>query len=278
MFKDVMVHLDGSEEDEFRLRHAEAITAGGGQGRIIGLYTNCLPEYAYVLAIQSGLAPMEPIIELEERARKTGDRAVASLTERCKRIAVQTEICRVEVMPSEMPTLCVSKARCADAFVATAPYQREDLPIWDELVEAVMFEAGQGLYLVPRGAGAKPLKSAIVAWRNTRESARALTAALPFLKSATRTRIVIVDAPAATKEQAKDLVAHLARHGIKADVGAIETGGKAVSDALLNEAHAISADLIVMGAYGHSRLREWILGGATREMIEKSDLPILMAH
>jgi nucleotide-binding universal stress UspA family protein len=277
MFKDVMVHLDGTGEDEFRLRHAEVIAAGG-QSRIIGLYTNCLPEYAYVLAIQSGLAPMEPITELEDRVRNMADRAVASLTERCKRMAAQTEICRVDAMPSEMPTLCVSKARCADIFVATALYQREELPIWDELVEAVMFEAGQGMYLVPRGAAAKPLRSVLVAWRDTRESARALAAALPFLKSATQTRIVMADAPAATKEQAKDLVAHLARHGIKADIAAIETGGKPVSDALLNEAHRMGADLIVMGAYGHSRLREWVLGGVTREMIEKSDLPILVAH
>ncbi len=277
MFKDVMVHLDGSEEDEFRLRHAEAIAAGG-QSRIIGLYTNSLPEYAYVLAIQSGLAPMAPIIQLEERVRETGDRAISSLTERCKRISAPTEICRVEERASEVSTLCVSKARCADLFVATAPYQREELPIWDELAEAVMFEAGQGIYFVPRGAGARPVRSVLVAWRDTRESARALAVALPFLKAATRTRIVIADAPAATQEQAKDLVAHLARHGIKADVAAIETGGKAVSDALLNEAHGMGADLIVMGAYGHSRFRERILGGVTREMIEKSDLPILMAH
>ncbi len=278
MFKDVIVHLDGSEEDEFRLRHAEALAGGGGRGRIIGLYTNSLPEYAYVLAIQSGLAPMEPIFELEEKVRKTGDRAFASLTERCKRIAVPTEICRVEVVPSEMPTVCVAKARCADVFVATAPYQREDVAIWDELVEAVMFEAGQGLYLVPRGAAARPATSVLVAWRDTRELARALASALPLLKTAARTRIVMADEPAATKGQAKDLVAHLAQHGIKADVGAVETGGKPVSGALLKEAHAIGADLIVMGAYGHSRLREWVLGGVTREMIEKSDLPILMAH
>ena len=143
MLKDVMVHLDGSEEDEFRLRHAEAIAAGG-QTRIIGLYTNTLPEYAYVMAIQSGLAPMEPVVELAERVRKTGDRAVAALTERCKGLAVPTEICRIEALPSEMPRLCVSKARCADLFVATAPYQREDLPIWDELIESVMFRVGAG--------------------------------------------------------------------------------------------------------------------------------------
>lgn len=277
MFKDVMVHLDGGEEDEFRLRHAEAIAAGG-QSRIIGLYTNRMPEYAYVLAIQSGLAPMEPINELDERVREAGDRAVASLTERCKRISVPTEICRVEEPASEMSACCVAKARCSDLFVATAPYQRGELPIWDELVESVMFEGGQGLYLVPRGPGARPVRSVLVAWRNTRESARALAAALPFLKAATQTRIIMVDAPVPTKEQAKDLVKHLGRHGIKAEIAAIEMENVVVSEALLNEAHKMGADLIVMGAYGHSRLREWILGGTTREMIEKSDLPLLMAH
>jgi nucleotide-binding universal stress UspA family protein len=277
MFKDVMVHLDGSEEDEFRLRHAEAVAAGGPT-RIIGLYTNTLPEYAYVLAIQSGLAPMEPVIELAERVRTTGDRAVAALTERCKRIAVPTEICRVEAMPSEMPKLCVSKARCADLFVATAPYQREDLPIWDELIESVMFEGGQALYLVPRSATARPIEKILVAWRNTRESTRAVAEAIPLMKAAARTRLVIVEPKMADDEQPVDVVAHLKRHGIKVDVAKFETHESAVSDTLLSEAANMSADLIVMGAYGHSRFREWILGGVTREMIEKSKLPIVMAH
>ncbi len=277
MLKDVMVHLDGSEEDEFRLRHAEAIAAGG-QTRIIGLYTNTLPEYAYVMAIQSGLAPMEPVVELAERVRKTGDRAVAALTERCKGLAVPTEICRIEALPSEMPRLCVSKARCADLFVATAPYQREDLPIWDELIESVMFESGQALYLVPRSAAARPIEKIIVAWRNTRESTRAIAEAIPLMKAAARTQLVIVEPKSAEDEQPMDVVAHLKRHGIKVDVAKFEMGDGAVSDTLLNEARDMGADLIVMGAYGHSRFREWVLGGVTREMIEKSKLPILMAH
>jgi nucleotide-binding universal stress UspA family protein len=278
MFKDIMVHLDGSEEDEFRLRHAEAI-AVKGQSHIIGLYTNNLPEYAYVLAIQSGLAPMEPVVELAEQVRRKGDRCVAGLTERCKRIAVETQICRLEALPSEMLELCVAKARCADLFVATAPYRHDELPIWDELIEAVMFDAGQGIYLIPSGAPARPIGNILVAWRDTRESARAVAVALPFLKVAARVRIVMADAAEATRDQqAKDLIAHLARHDIKAEVSAIETAGKAVSDVLLREAHRAGADLIVMGSYGHSRFREWILGGATREMIEKADLPMLMVH
>lgn len=278
MFKDVMVHLDGSEEDEFRLRHAEALAAGG-QGHIVGLYTNCLPEYAYVLAIQSGLAPMEPVVELAERVRKTGDRAVAGFAERCKGLAVPTEIFRIEALPSEMPRLCVSKARYADLFVATAPYQREDLPIWDELIESVMFESGHALYLVPRSAAARPIEKILVAWRNTRESARAIAEALPLMKAAARTRLVIVEPKlTAEDEPPTDVVAHLKRHGIKVDVAKFEMGDSAVSDTLLKEAAEMGADLIVMGAYGHSRFREWVLGGVTREMIEKSKLPLLMAH
>ena len=98
------------------------------------------------------------------------------------------------------------------------------------------------------------------------------------MKAAARTQLVIVEPKSAEDEQPMDVVAHLKRHGIKVDVAKFEMGDGAVSDTLLNEARDMGADLIVMGAYGHSRFREWVLGGVTREMIEKSKLPILMAH
>jgi nucleotide-binding universal stress UspA family protein len=75
-----------------------------------------------------------------------------------------------------------------------------------------------------------------------------------------------------------DVAAHLDRHGISVEIHAVASGDATIAQALLGEAHKMAADLIVMGAYGHSRLREYFLGGATRDMLKTSDIPILMAH
>jgi nucleotide-binding universal stress UspA family protein len=80
------------------------------------------------------------------------------------------------------------------------------------------------------------------------------------------------------ESQAVDIAAHLDRHGANVEISAIDANGGTVGAVLLDEARRMSADLIVMGAYGHSRFREWILGGVTREMIAQSDTQILLAH
>jgi nucleotide-binding universal stress UspA family protein len=105
---------------------------------------------------------------------------------------------------------------------------------------------------------------------------------MPFLQSAGEAEIVTVEGtrqkPASSGYEATDIAAHLDRHGVKVTVHAVGKGKKSVAEALLAGARQGSADLIVMGAYGHSRWREWIMGGTTREMLAMSEVPILMAH
>jgi nucleotide-binding universal stress UspA family protein len=122
------------------------------------------------------------------------------------------------------------------------------------------------------------VRNVVIAWKDTRESARAISEAMPFLTSAANARIVTVDAERCPGDAAIDIAAHLDRQGVKVEITPIESAERTVAEILLDEAHKMSADLIVMGAYGHSRVREWILGGATREMLETSDVPMLMAH
>jgi nucleotide-binding universal stress UspA family protein len=280
VFKDLIVHLDGTEEDSIRLTQAEAI-ARRFEAHLTGLYTNPLPEYAYVLAIQSTLAPMGPVLAFDQQVRKQGDVAVTRLKERFKQIVVENDVRRIDAGVSLLPGLCASAARWSDLFVATAPYRGETSAGWDALVEAVLFGSGQAIYLVPeqfRGSGA--VRNILVAWRDTRESARALAEAMPFLRVATNVRLVTVDAAGESDEREDpiNLTAHLGRHGAKAEVRSIEAGRRPVSEILLSEASKMAADLVVMGAYGHSRFREWTLGGTTREIIARADVPILIAH
>ncbi|MGO8799288.1 MAG: universal stress protein [Roseiarcus sp.] len=278
MFKDLMVHLDGSDEDEVRLAHAESIAVRFG-AHLTGLYANALPEYAAAFAGEPGFSAMQAVVELEEQARVEGENVLARLKERFRRIDAPNEVRRLAAQASDIPRLGVSEARWADLFVASAPYRGGDTAVADNLLEAALFGAGHAVYVVPPGAKAREETYAVVvAWEDTRESARAAAEALPFLKRATNTRIVTVDGEGGEGEAAVDIAAHLDRHGVNVEVLAIEAGDRTVAQALMDEARKSSADLIVMGAYGHSRFREWILGGATREMLATSEIPILMAH
>jgi nucleotide-binding universal stress UspA family protein len=278
MFKDLMVHLDGTDEDEVRLAHAESIAVRFG-AHLTGLYANPLPEYAAAFAGEPGFTAMEAVVELEEQARKEGELVLARLKERFARVDAPNEVRRLAAQASEIPRLGASEARWADLFVVSAPYRSSDAAVGDDLLEAVLFGAGHAVYAVPPRAKVRDETYAVVvAWEDTRESARAVAEALPFLTRATNTRIVMVDGENGAGDAAIDIAAHLDRHGVNVEVVAIEAAERTVAQALLDEARKMSADLIVMGAYGHSRFREWILGGATREMLETSEVPILMAH
>jgi nucleotide-binding universal stress UspA family protein len=278
MFKDLMVHLDGTDEDEVRLAHAESIAVTFG-AHLTGLYANALPEYAAAFAGEPGFTAMEAVVELEEQARSAGELVLARLKERFARVDAPNEVRRLAAQASEIPGLGVSEARWADLFVASAPYRSSDSAVGDDLLEAALFGAGHAVYAVPPGAKTRSETYAVVvAWEDTRESARAVAEAMPFLTRATKTRIVMVDGESDSGEAAIDIAAHLDRHGVNVEIVAIQAGERTVAQALIDEARKMSADLIVMGAYGHSRFREWVLGGATREMLETAEVPILMAH
>jgi nucleotide-binding universal stress UspA family protein len=279
MLKDILVHLDGSAEDDIRLAHAEKLASYLCGPHLSGLYTNPLPEYAYVLAVQSGLAPMEPILEAEAQLRKAGDVAVATLTQKLAKIAIPTTIRRLDVGASRLVARGVAEARWSDLFVASVPYRHEPILYWDQLVEAVMFESGHGIYLVPAASKAPPqLDNVLIAWSATREAARAIAEALPLLKAARIVRLVTIDPEEDATPETSRIVEHFAHHGVKVEVITLAAAQKSIPDILLRESESLKAGLIVMGAYGHSRLREWILGGVTRDIIERSDIPLFLAH
>jgi nucleotide-binding universal stress UspA family protein len=278
MFKDLMVQLDGTEEDEIRLAHAESIAARF-QAHLTGLSSNPIPEYRSAFVGEPGYLVAETVIELEERVRAEADVALARLKDRFTRIGVPSEVRNIVDFASEVPGLVTSEARWADLFVASAPYRNSDSFVADRIFEAVLFGAGHAIYVVPpKGRVRGDLRNVIVAWKDTRESARGVAEALPFLRASTGTRIVTVDAEGERGEAAIDIAGHLDRHGVNVEITALEAGNRTVAEVLVDEARKMSADLIVMGAYGHSRFREWILGGATREMLETSDVPMLIAH
>jgi nucleotide-binding universal stress UspA family protein len=143
----------------------------------------------------------------------------------------------------------------------------------DSMLEAVLFDAGRPVLLTPPEAPASVLDTGLVAWAGGREELRAITAALPILAKMRR-----VEIRNGGDTNMDDLIAYLGRHGITANAARLPQGDRHVADALLAEARAISASLLVMGAYHHSRTREAVFGGTTRQIISHVELPVLLAH
>lgn len=178
--------------------------------------------------------------------------------------------------------LVAERARFADLVVLPRPYG-EGRGIEDEaVIEAALFEGHAPVLVVP-GTGLQESmgRRIVVAWNESAEALSAVRKAMPLLARADEVDIAIIDPPSHGPDRSDPggrLSQMIARHGVRAEVSVLAKTMPRVSDVLRRHATDRNADLVVMGAYGHSRFREAILGGATRNMLESSELPLLLAH
>jgi nucleotide-binding universal stress UspA family protein len=275
-YSDIITHLDATPADEIRLSHAEAIATLFG-AHLTGVYTNMLPQ-AIAYSPEAGAAA---IVEMEQRLRQHGATKAKMLAERLTRLGVPSELRKIEGLPHLLRAAVAREARWADLFVASCSRETDDRQ-WGSMIESVLFESGHGVYLIPPGLRSRgTMRTILIGWSDVREAARAVAEAMPLLRIATAVHLVGVKEytnEAAALATLSDIAAHLTRHGVITSINVAPASGKSVASVLLDQAHRVSADLIVTGAYGHSRVREWLLGGATRELLERSDIPLLMAH
>jgi nucleotide-binding universal stress UspA family protein len=178
--------------------------------------------------------------------------------------------------------LVAHRTRFSDLVVLPRPYGEGRGYDCEAIVEAAMFDGDVPVLIQPDGKDfPEDVKTVLVAWNESTEALRAVRAALPFLQQAESVNIAIVDPPQHGPERSDPggaLSQWLNRHGVRAEVSVLSKTMPRVCDVLTRHARDISADMIVMGAYGHSRFRESILGGATRSMLEVAEVPVLMAH
>jgi nucleotide-binding universal stress UspA family protein len=275
MIKDVMVHLDGTAADEVRLAAGNDI-ADVFHSHIVGLFLNVLPV---LIVPEDGIGSMQSA-ELLNQARTAGDKAEEKLSQRLTRLQKPVELRRFDILNDTAGDVAAREARTADAFVALRPNGASRGA--EDLVEGVLFGSGRHVWLLPTRKSAKAaFDRMLVAWNGSRESARALAEALPYLHKAKEAVVVVIDETSATEGQAivgKDAINHLRHHGITAVLHRAIVRDNDIAATLIAEARRLKSDLIVMGGYGHSRLREWLLGGATYKLLHKSPVPLLIAH
>jgi nucleotide-binding universal stress UspA family protein len=278
-YRTLLVALDGGPRTVARVALA-AHLASTFEGHLVGVAATGLPDV--VVSINSNVPDSVECIRLSaDLLRRRAEAAADAFSRQAQAAGVASHEARV--VEAEPLDAVVRLAVGADLVVVgqTDPRARVD-GVAADFPQQVILHAGVPVLVVPyAGSYAAIGPRVLVAWKDTRECARALRDALPMLRRATAVVLVEIGEPgadgAADAEAREATVAFLSRHGIAAETR-FEPRSVGAADALLSLASDLSADLLVMGAYGHSRMTEWVLGGATREILARMTLPVLMAH
>ena len=272
--KDLLVHVDTGKEAEATLDAAIALAAAH-DSHLVGLGVSPpldIPTYA------AGNLPSSVFAVLEERESERLAEAKKTFQTKMRQ-AGRTERGEWRLDHGAPDTIMGLHARYADlAIVAQSNPEREERRFID-LPEDLVLSAGRPVLIVPYVGAPNPIgKSVIVAWNASREAARAVADAMPLLEQAETVEIIVAGTASDGDLPGADIGAHLARHGIDVEVYRAAADDIDVGDVLLNRASERGADLIVMGGYGRSRLRELVLGGVTRHILEHMTVPALMSH
>ena len=208
--------------------------------------------------------------------------AEAAARERLERSGIAWEVTGAVAQVGALNQIISRRAALTDLAVLPKPYggtrSGEDVAI----VEAALFATRTPVAILPEGQDTFAAPSRVVlAWNQSAESLAAIRAGLPILQNAASVNIAIIDPPTHDLDRSDPgglLAELLTRHGVHCDISVLAKTMPRISDVLLRHIQDQNAEMIVMGAYGHSRFREAILGGATRNMLEESPIPIFMAH
>ena len=277
VLSDIAVYVDGSEATKARVGFAVALAKEHG-AHLIGIAfapTALLPLYG----ADVGFADMTEVLE---SVKTQSANALEAFKTRAKAEGVSAEARLMQGMSEEFPHDFAHAACHVDLAILGQPRDGDPLIGQYALVERCLFASGRPVIIVPAAPEKLALKGTIVAaWDGSAEAARAINDALTFLKPAARV-VLLVGVTAEQEEehtpQTDDMIAHLKRHSILAEVVQVKASEGDVGRLLLSSAKTLGADLMVMGAFHHSRWREFILGGVTLAVLEEATIPLFMAH
>jgi nucleotide-binding universal stress UspA family protein len=234
-----------------------------------------------------GFMPDAAMSDVYQRLRTKAEDNVARLRAKLEPEPLSSEVRAVEALFVEPYRMAANCAHAADlVVVAGGGRDNTEAKITHAYFASLLLESGRPVLVVPSHCDvALPPRHVVVGWRPSREAARALHDGLPLLTIAETVDVVIVETAGVEAGDDEDLpgtdiVEHLARHGIAANrvVREREPRDQSVGSVLLEHAQQSQAQLIIVGGYGHSRLREWAVGGVTRELLSDATLPVLYSH
>ena len=270
--KSILLHL--SQDSRNAARTAAALGLAETHGaHVTALYTMSPPQLpAYVM----GYVPPDLLQKYVDDARAEAAAEQVRFAAAAKARGIATEWRLEEGQPHD---ILARQARYADLVVIGQPEEDNQAPATADLPDELTLTSGRPVLTIPyAGEFDRIGRKILVAWNGSREGARAVHDALPLLKAADEVVVYGVNVSTADHLPGADIAQSLARHGVSVRVEHSVARDISVGDALLGALSDEGADLLVMGAYGHSRVRELALGGATRQVLRHMTAPVLMSH
>ncbi|MBZ0127612.1 MAG: universal stress protein [Rhodobacteraceae bacterium] len=276
-YKSVMTVWDGRDESRAALDMAVALVrAQSGHLSVLCLGIDRIqPGLYYAGATPAIMTENIEIARDEAKASEASLRAIldgSDINWSCR--AMVTQISGISHVVGQM-------ARFNDLVVLAQPYGGNTGEEAATVLESAMFQGHAPVLVCPPAGGKIDGKRIVIAWNQSAEAMAAIKAALPLIRKADAVNIAIIDPGAHDEDQADpgaELSTMLARHGAKVTVSVLAKTVPRIAEVLQRHVSDTDSDLLVMGAYGHSRFRESIIGGATRDMLEDVTVPVLMAH
>lgn len=270
--KTILVHLSNDERHSARLEVAVAL-AQKFHAFLDILYI--ATPVTMPAAMTGRGASFAFIAEATAIAHEKADQIEEEVRQACRNVSYSWTI-----EEGDHLELLAARALYADLAIVTQshPAHLEDL-VRLHIPDQLPMQATCPTLVLPwEGWTERPGRSMLIAWKGTRESSRSVRNALPLLQAAERVTILTIDAPDHTADSSRELSVFLARHGIATDHQSNIHDGNDIGEIILNTGHDLGCDSIVMGAYGHSRLRELVLGGTTRYVLGHMQVPVIMSH
>lgn len=278
-FKDILAVAISLDADKPALKAAALLSAqfeAHAAALVLGVHVGS--DYAEPIASLSDV-----LEDLARGARNAAAREHARIAEWLQRRHKNFETRSLVIEDALLKREVLAHARRADLTIMSRPKAGAHEEAHEHVFEAVLFGSGRPVLLAPPGwEGDSLTDRVLIAWNATREAARAVADAMPLLAKARDVVIATIDAVPSDgghgPAPGKDLAVHLERHGVNVRVNNIDGMGRTEAGALMDEAAALDASLIVMGGYGHARAQEWLLGGTTRELTQYARTPLFLSH
>ena len=284
MMKTILLPFRSDEPPRTAMELAHSV-AGRFGSYVEGLYVRQPPP---IVSGEGITIPGELLTELGEEARRVAERT----GEHFRRFMSDKGLPLGDVTsPADRPSagwrdmegiegrIVGEYARLFDLIVvgcaAATPQSTVDR---DTVCEAALFDSGRPVLVASTELPATLGETVVVAWNGSTETARTISFGMPFLSGAKKVVVLTVEGGTVPGPGPDQVAEHLVRNGIKAEAKTVQTQGRSVGEAILAECHEVGADLLLKGAFTHSRLRQLIFGGATSHILANAHLPVLMAH
>lgn len=272
-YKTILTYLDGDDGSESQIKIAAELT-------------HCFNAHLTIAAL--GYHPEIPptalpggigeVMDIRQQSENQADARVQHAKDLMQQNSIEGKAVRLVSAHTGLSKAFGNLARFADLVVLRKP---SDL-VLDQaavsLIEGSLFDGDAAILVCPPDARSLPGEKVVIGWNNDHEALRAVRRALPFLRRASTVEIAIFGGTAVDSQFGDELVAFLEHHGVRAEANASRSGTEDVASLLQQRVDDIKADLLVTGAYGHSRFREYLIGGTTRQLLEVTSVPVLMAH